>query len=93
MNSYKYLKYSQYAKQALIFINFLAVTYYVFVYLFASKYIVAKNLSHVLLDKLDIVPIAPENIFFTTLFFLPSFSLSCFIEKVFLIKRKRLMIG
>ena len=90
MNSYKYLKYSQYAKQALIFINFLAVTYYVFVYLFASKYIVAKNLSHVLLDKLDIVPIAPENIFFTTLFFFAIFLIVMFYRESILNKKEEI---
>ncbi|MGT2924950.1 histidine kinase [Streptococcus caviae] len=90
MNSYKYLKYSQYAKRALIFINLLAVIYYAFVYLFASKYIVAKNLSHVLLDNLDVVPTAPESIFFSTMFFFALFLIVMFYRESILNKKEEI---
>lgn len=66
MNSIKYLKYSRFSKLALIVVNILAVFFNVFVYLFATKYIVAKNVSYLLLEKLEAIPRNPEMVFVMT---------------------------
>ncbi|MEY8701057.1 sensor histidine kinase [Streptococcus ferus] len=78
MNSIKYAKYSRFSRMALIFVNIVAVFFYSFVYLFASKYILAKNFSHLLLEKLEAVPNNPDHVFLSTAFFFFLFLLVLF---------------
>ena len=66
MNNIRIIRYS---KLALILINLVAIVYNVSLYLFATNYIVAKGLSHDLLEKLDRIPNSPVNVFLTTIFF------------------------
>ncbi len=88
MNSLKYLKYGRYSKQALILINAVAVVYNVSIYLFASKYIVAKNMSHLLLGQLAAVPASPTRVFFTTLIFFSLFLAVLFYREISLSQQK-----
>lgn len=78
MNSIKYLKYAQLSKWALILINVAAVVYNVSAYLFATKYIVARNMSHLLLEQLAATPGSPTRVFFTTVIFFSLFLLVMF---------------
>ncbi len=57
------LKNVNYAKRALILINFLAVLFYSSVYLFATKYIIANGISHTFLEKISVIPSSPELVF------------------------------
>ncbi|EHJ52745.1 sensor histidine kinase [Streptococcus macacae] len=54
-------------RQLLILINFTAVVYNASLYLFATKYITEKGLSHSLLEKLNAVPAAPTVMFWSSI--------------------------
>lgn len=67
----KILKNVEFAKRALLVINFLAVLFYSSVYLSATKYIIENNFSRSLLEKINIIPSSPERIFWlSNLFFI-----------------------
>lgn len=59
----KALKNIDFAKRALIIINFLAVLFYSSVYLSATKYIIDNGLSRSLLEEISVIPSSPERIF------------------------------
>lgn len=64
------LKNIDFAKRALMIINFLAVLFYSSVYLSATKYIIDNGLSRSLLEKISVIPSSPERIFWlSNLFF------------------------
>ena len=66
----KDLKNIDFAKCALIIINFLAVLFYSSVYLSATKYIIDNGLSRSLLEKISVIPSSPDQIFWlSNLFF------------------------
>ena len=66
----KALKNIDFAKRALIIINFLAVLFYSSVYLSATKYIIDNGLSRSLLEEISVIPSSPERIFWlSNLFF------------------------
>lgn len=52
----KALKNIDFAKRALIIINFLAVLFYSSVYLSATKYIIDNGLSRSLLEEISVIP-------------------------------------
>ena len=58
-----HLKTTRFLRQLLVLVNFLAVLYNASLYLFATKYITEKGLSHSLLEKLTVIPTKPEVIF------------------------------
>ncbi|MGT2755036.1 sensor histidine kinase [Streptococcus ovis] len=74
-----HIKRTRFLRFVLIVINFVAVVYNASLYLFASKYIVAKGFSHSLLEKLTVVPAKPTVIFWTSIL---SFALLLFVMQI-----------
>ena len=62
-----HLKTIRYLRQVLLLINFLAVVYNASLYLFATKYITEKGLSHSLLENLTAIPPQPIVVFWTSI--------------------------
>ncbi|WP_367006507.1 sensor histidine kinase [Streptococcus sp. ZY19097] len=62
-----HLKTIRYLRQVLLLINFVAVVYNASLYLFATKYITEKGLSHSLLENLTALPTQPIVVFWTSI--------------------------
>ena len=82
-----HLKTTRFLRQLLVLVNFLAVLYNASLYLFATKYITEKGLSHSLLEKLTVIPTKPEVIFWSAII---SFSLLLLVMLVHNNSAKRL---
>ncbi|MGT2829531.1 sensor histidine kinase [Streptococcus hillyeri] len=67
MNGLRYQRYAKLLKILLVFINVLAVLFTVSVYLFATRYIVERGLSHQLLEKLEVIPNSPATVYWYSL--------------------------
>lgn len=89
----KALKNIDFAKRALIIINFLAVLFYSSVYLSATKYIIDNGLSRSLLEEISVIPSSPERIFWLSNLFLQGFYLLFISEIKSLKKGQRRVIG
>lgn len=67
MNSLRYQRYAKILDVILVVINIMAVLFTVSVYLFSTRYIIEQELSHQLLEKLEVIPSSPDTMFWYTL--------------------------
>lgn len=67
MNRTRYKRYAKFLNILLIVINIIAVLFTVSTFLFVTRYIVEQQLSHQLLEKLEVIPNSPDSIYWSSL--------------------------
>ncbi|MBM7636535.1 sensor histidine kinase [Streptococcus saliviloxodontae] len=81
MNTRHYERYASWCKTLLIIINSLAVLVNATIYLFASKYIIATNQSHRLLENLSVIPQSPVLVYWSSLSFLAGLLVTIYLRQ------------
>ncbi|MBM7643764.1 sensor histidine kinase [Streptococcus loxodontisalivarius] len=81
MNAKSYEAYARWTKHLLVLINSLAVLLNASIYLFASKYILATNQSHRLLENLPILPQSPVFVYWSSLSFLAGLLMTIYLRQ------------